>query len=93
MLGRYQEASILTVSETTGRYLGCFDNPEEMARSLAVQTYPPESAEQAGEFAAISWTSWPFNHIDWAAAAAELQGSIALGTIQRVLDTFYFDAV
>ena len=93
MTDRYYEASALTVSEVTSRYLGEFTSRLQLAHSLAAQSFPPRDAPQAGEFASVDWSKWPFNHINWVSAADELEGSITAGHIVIVDGRYFFDTV
>ena len=48
-------------TEMTARYLGAFSGREELARGLFQMDAPHIDLDQ-----------WPYSHIDWSAAAAEL---------------------
>lgn len=97
----YSECDLLTLADVNRRYIGHFDTLDALARALAEQSNPSvnmaPTLNRLGELEtrfgpAINWEGWPFRHIDWTAAAYEIEAGIVHGRI-TVIDDHYFDTV
>ncbi|PPF23109.1 hypothetical protein [Rathayibacter rathayi] len=91
ILGRYPTVDVAIIEHACQAFIGAFEDPVAAAKGYAADAYPPPESSYAEAFACIDWDSWPFNHIDWPAAAAQLAESVDRGTITVAGGLYWFE--
>ena len=78
------------IAEIVASYIGAHDSLRGAALALARQSYPPPDGQFDGADG-IDFDAWPFSHIDWDAATADLGRSLKSGFLMVVAGVHYFD--